>query len=212
MIFDRSDYTVEQIPPNILALEASDNQELMDQMVKGDVPSINGMYEFLMKLKRGSILFSTECHIIALIYINRITNIASIKITSRNWQNLWVSSFILAQKVWYDKHMKTSSFAGLMPSADKKTLRRMEVKVLDILDFSVCIRSCLYAKYYFDLRHLHFVGCSDKDKEWSIKPLSICQALRLEVIINHTNSLFNLTMILLISYHQKTLIHQQQRK
>ena len=182
LIFDRSDNTVEYIHPNILAFESGDNEELMQQMISGVVPSLSGMYDFLYAIKTVSPLFSTECHIISLIYLNRLTNMGSIKVTSRNWQKIWLSSFILAQKVWYDKPMRTSFFANLIPSVDKNILRELESNVLHILDFNTNVKRGLYAKYYFDLRHLHLVGSSDENKEWSIKPLSICQAERLEVL------------------------------
>jgi len=182
LIFDRSDYTVEHIHPQILAFESGNDEKLMEQMLSGDVPSLAGMYDFLYAIKSISPLFSTECHIISLIYLNRLTNMGSIKVTSRNWQKIWLSSFILAQKVWYDKPMRTSFFAGLIPSVDKIILRELELNVLRILDFNTNVKRGLYAKYYFDLRHLHLVGSSDDNKEWSIKPLSICQAERLEVL------------------------------
>jgi hypothetical protein len=207
IIFDRTDFTVEQIPAHILSLESDSNEELRQQMLCGDVPSLNGMFYFLTSLKKISALLSTECHIISLIYFNRLANMGSIKVTSRNWHKLWISSVILAQKVFHDKPLRTSYFENIIPSVDKHKLRELELKVLNILDFNTNVKSSLYAKYYFDLRQLHLTGTNDT-KEWSIKPLSICQAKKLEVLeysihIIHFN---NYNTYCTISSHQLVLI------
>jgi len=46
--------------------------------------------------------FSTECNIIALIYINRAISLSSIPIHGRNWKMVVLVALILAQKVWDD--------------------------------------------------------------------------------------------------------------
>jgi hypothetical protein len=160
---------------------------LRQDMISGRIPTLANMFKFLTMIKNMSPLFSAECHIISLIYFNRLTNMASIRVTSNRWQKLWLSCFILAQKVWNDKPMRTSDFSNILPSVDKHVLRQLECQVLFLLDFSTNVSASLYTMYYFDLRQLHITGCNEA-KEWSIKPLSICQALKLEVSIILNNN------------------------
>lgn len=114
---------------------------------------------------------SGECNIIALIYINRLTNMAHFPLTKSNWRGIWLSCLIIAQKVWNDNPIRTSSFASMFPNLDKKTLRDWEVATLNGLKFSTNIKQSLYAKYYFELRQL-YTDIYGRDHAFPINPLS----------------------------------------
>ena len=129
-------------------------------MISGRVPTLADMFKFLSTIKSMSPLFSAECLIISLIYFNRLTSMASMRVTSNRWQKLWLSCFILAQKVWNDKPMRTSSFSNILPSVDKHILRQLECQLLNLLDFNTNVSPSLYTLYYFDLRQLHITGFS----------------------------------------------------
>jgi Cyclin, N-terminal domain len=80
--------------------------------------------------------YPTECNIIALIYTNRITAMGSMALTMQNWRAVWVVSVILAQKMWDDLPLKTSSFACILPSFTKQVLRTLELQALNLIQFS----------------------------------------------------------------------------
>lgn len=80
--------------------------------------------------------YPTECNIIALIYTNRITAMGSMALTMQNWRAVWVVSIILAQKMWDDLPLKTSSFACILPSFTKQLLRNLELQALNLIQFS----------------------------------------------------------------------------
>jgi Cyclin, N-terminal domain len=80
--------------------------------------------------------YPTECNIIALIYTNRMTSMGSMPLTMQNWRAIWVIAIILAQKMWDDQPLKTSSFAHMLPTFTKQLLRNLEVKALNLIQFS----------------------------------------------------------------------------
>ena len=45
-------------------------------------------------------------------------------------------SVILAQKMWDDTPLRTSSFADILPAFSKHLLRRLELAALTVLQFS----------------------------------------------------------------------------
>ena len=89
---------------------------------------------YLVLLKEHA-RYPTECNIIALIYTNRITAMGSMALTMQNWRAVWVVSIILAQKMWDDLPLKTSSFACILPSFTKQLLRTLELQALNLIQF-----------------------------------------------------------------------------
>ena len=127
--------------------------------------------------------YTSECNIIALIYLNRITAMSGVPLSIINWRGLWTVSIMLAQKMWDDRPLKTSAFAQILPTVTKYQLRDMEMKALALIQFSTGVKPSLYAKYYFELRSLS-TGDSGANvvasREWALKPLSVIQARKLE--------------------------------
>lgn len=125
--------------------------------------------------------YSIECNILALVYITRITSQHKLALTVKNWRGLWISSVILAQKVWDDIPVRTSAFASILPNLTKDHLRKMEMKAFSLLDFCTTVKPSVYAKYYFELRQLFFeISGGDPRYIWNLQPLSVVQAKRLD--------------------------------
>lgn len=125
--------------------------------------------------------YSVECNILALIYINRMTGRNRMALTMKNWRGLWVAAIIIAQKVWDDQPLKTSSFVRILPNTTKEQLKHVEMSGFTFLDFNTTVRPSVYAKYYFELRQLftEITGNNSRFK-WKMEPLTIAEARRLE--------------------------------
>lgn len=67
--------------------------------------------------------------------------------------------------MWDDKPLKTSAFAQLVPPITKGNLQDFEIKVLQLLDYTVSVKPSLYVKYYFELRDLFVSIIGFKDSE-----------------------------------------------
>ena len=59
-----------------------------------------------------------------------------LSLTVQNWRSIWVVSVILAQKMWDDTPLRTSSFADILPAFSKHLLRRLELAALTVLQFT----------------------------------------------------------------------------
>ncbi len=113
--------------------------------------------------------------------MNRLTSSGKMPLTMRNWRGIWVSAIVLAQKVWDDNPLKTSSFICILPSVTKEQLRDLERKALALIEFVTGVKPSLYAKYYFELRQLFAdITGNDTSFEWKLKPLTIIESKQLE--------------------------------
>eukprot|EP00345_Euplotes_harpa_P013044 CAMPEP_0168333070 /NCGR_PEP_ID=MMETSP0213-20121227/9365_1 /TAXON_ID=151035 /ORGANISM="Euplotes harpa, Strain FSP1.4" /LENGTH=258 /DNA_ID=CAMNT_0008337277 /DNA_START=11 /DNA_END=787 /DNA_ORIENTATION=+ len=130
-------------------------------------PSIDNIREF-MKALYCCIRFSPECCIISLVYINRLTAFTNALLQPDNWRPLILCSLLVAQKVWDDRHVDNSDFSYIYPFFTLSELNRLEQKFLQLIQYSVHVKSSLYANYYFKLRLL----LEDEDGEFPLKPLS----------------------------------------
>jgi hypothetical protein len=161
------------------AMVTSD-EALRAEVAAGTVPSTDVICRLLNHI--GSCAkYSTECNIIALIYLNRITTMSALPVSNLNWCGIWVVSIILAQKMWDDRPLRTSAFVGMLPVMTKQQFRDLELKALNLIQFSTSVKPSLYAKYYFALRSLFSTEEHPVEAEtWALKPLSIVQAKKLE--------------------------------
>ncbi len=121
-------------------------------------------------------LYSIECNIIALIYVNRVTARNPIALTMANWRGLWLAAVILAQKVWDDRPLRTSAFAKIFPSLTKEVAIAAETSIFRLLEFNATVKPSVYAKYYFELHYIYkeITGASQRQREggWIMTPLS----------------------------------------
>lgn len=135
-----------------------------------------------MKLLHQCGKYSVECNIVALVYLNRMSNAKHLALTVTNWRAVWLTCIMIAQKMWDDKPLKTSAFAQLVPPISKGNLKDFELKALQLLDFTISVKPSLYVKYYFELRDLFVSIIGFKESDWQVKPLSIRNAKRMEAL------------------------------
>lgn len=162
--------TVDIIPPEILIKETACDDRLRELILAHRVPTIDTVCKYMLLIREYA-QYSVECNIIALIYLNRLTYRTQIPLTMNNWRGLWITSVILAQKIWEDRPLKTSCFSQIVPSFHKSILKDWERRALQMLEYTVQVKPSLYAKYYFELRHL-YVEIIGSRKEWKMKPMS----------------------------------------
>jgi hypothetical protein len=135
-----------------------------------------------MKLLHGCAKYSTECNVIALVYLNSMSSSNKLSLSMSNWRCVWLTCIILAQKMWDDRPLKTSAFTQLVPPLEKKNLRDFEAKALELLDYSIGVKPALYVKYYFELRQLFISIIGFRESDWQMTPLSIVKAKRLDAL------------------------------
>lgn len=150
-----------------------------------DPPKIEDIYDFITNVFETA-QFSPECNVIALVYTNRLLAFIDMPLHRNNWRLLFLSSLLLAQKVWDDKSLGNVDFPLIWRAAVKgkradflnlKKVNALERKLLELLQYNVTVNSSLYAKYYFELRAL----CeANYKRQFSLSPLSAVRAARLE--------------------------------
>lgn len=172
---------------SLLRHETVNDDCLRQKILEGSVPTVDTIFRFIYFIYDRA-KYSAECNIITLIYINRLTSAANrTPLTMGNWRGIWLGAVLLAQKVWDDAPLKTSSFINILPSVDKKSLKKIEMKAFVLMEYLTGVKPALYAKYYFELRQLFIeIMGSAFEQEWTMKPLSVVQAKQL---INRTNKI-----------------------
>jgi hypothetical protein len=165
--------------------EAFDEQRLA---LLRETPTVENIYEFMHALYECAqfrylltssklTLFSPECCVICLIYINRLIAFTSNPLHPTNWRPLVLCSLLVAQKVWDDRYLSNADFAFIYPFFTTEEVNKLEQKFLELIQYNVTVKASLYAKYYFELRTLY----KDTDKELPMTPLSALDAGKLEI-------------------------------
>mmetsp|Transcript_26305 Transcript_26305/g.37625 ORF Transcript_26305/g.37625 Transcript_26305/m.37625 type:complete len:418 (-) Transcript_26305:316-1569(-) len=166
------------VPESLLRAETVDDLELQMKIIAGVVPTVDTVFRFLsMIFSRAR--YSAECNIIAWTFVTRLTADKTLNLTMKNWRGVWVAAIMVAQKMWDDNCLHTSSFASILPSVSKQQLKDVELKFLSLLNFYTHVKSSTYAKNYFDLRSL-FAAIMGTDLSWTARPLSLIQGRILE--------------------------------
>lgn len=156
------------IPHNILAKETQNDPELLEKILNGEVPTVDTILRFLAWLHESA-AYSSECNIMAFVYLKRLINAGKIELTATNWRGLWVGAITVAQKMWDDTPLRTSSFAKVLPGVCKIQLRDMEMKIFKLLEFSAHVKPQEYNEQYLELREIYkcLVG---ENKPQSVMP------------------------------------------
>jgi hypothetical protein len=147
----------------------SARRQLLRQM-----PSVDNIHEF-MKALYDCAQFSPECCIICLVYINRLIAFTGMSLQPTNWRPLILCSLLVAQKVWDDRYLSNADFAFIYPFFVTEEINRLEQKFLELIQYSVTVKSALYAKYYFELRAIF-----TNDEDFPLNPLDADEAKKLE--------------------------------
>jgi len=141
-----------RIPDDVLARETADDMELRVQLLAGNVPTVDTILRFISWLHQSA-KYSAQCNIIAFIYIKRMMDSKCV-LTMNNWRGMWLGAIILAQKVWDDASLRTSSFASILPGVTKHDLKALEVKIFKLLNYGTSVKPSIYARFYFELREI----------------------------------------------------------
>jgi len=96
----------------------------------------------------------------------------TLRLYTFNWKRVFLSSIILASKVWEDQAVWNVDFMALFPLASANDLGQLEKKLLGMLGFDVSLKASEYTKIYFSMRSMHhdhnhgeFVDLKPLDKE-----------------------------------------------
>jgi len=143
---------VECVPEDILERECRDDPELRREIEHGQVPTVDTILRFISWLHQSA-KYSAQCNIIAFIYIKRMMD-AKLILTMNNWRGMWLGSVVLAQKVWDDSSLRTSSFASILPGVAKSELKALELKIFTLLNYCTSVKPSVFARFYFELREI----------------------------------------------------------
>ena len=196
---------LERNPEYMIERDAYDDEELRYKLENNIVPTVDTITRYIVRLTflyfdcltslsryisylAMCLKLTPEINIIALVYVNRLASKCQLVLTMANWRAVWLTSIILAQKMWNDRPVKTGSVAKFLPRFDKAALRGLEARALQLLEFSVGVKPSLYVKYYFELRQLFTTIMGFELSEWSVKPLTVRNAARLDALCARTSS------------------------
>eukprot|EP01130_Rhizamoeba_saxonica_P014938 TRINITY_DN6607_c0_g1_i5.p1 TRINITY_DN6607_c0_g1~~TRINITY_DN6607_c0_g1_i5.p1 ORF type:complete len:202 (+),score=40.72 TRINITY_DN6607_c0_g1_i5:307-912(+) len=122
------------------------------------IPTI-GNIEYFLALIFNAEQLSAECGVMAMAYIERLTELTGLKFKLATWRKIVLGALIVASKVWEDQAVWNVDFLSVFPNVNVRDLNRLERQYLTAIQFMVSLKSSVYARYYFELRAL-----SDKDE------------------------------------------------
>jgi hypothetical protein len=143
------------------------------------VPTLDDVLEFLHHIFKQ---YSPAVNILSLVYLQRLEQLHGLRCRASNWQALWSTTVIIAQKMWDDTSIKTSEYVKLLPGCIKQDLRHRELTLLRLLRFTVSVKSSVYARYYYELRDLFIKIVQNPETPWEFRPMDIVKAKRLEAL------------------------------
>jgi hypothetical protein len=73
-----------------------------------------------------SSVYSPECCIICLVYINRLIAFTEMPLQATNWRPLILCSLLVAQKVWDDRYLSNADFAFIYPFFVTEEINKLE--------------------------------------------------------------------------------------
>lgn len=116
-----------------------------------DLPDESRIYHFCKRVVEKCKL-NAECVIISLIYIERLMEITSIKLSLRNWIPILLVSLLISSKVWDDISTFNGDLCAVLPFFNIHDVNELERRFLSDLKFDLHISFSDYGKYYFGLR------------------------------------------------------------
>jgi hypothetical protein len=146
--------------------------------------------------------FSCEDLVIALVLFNRFVCFAThpIKPHAYTWKLLFLSSLLVAQKLWDDDSVGTTDFPLVWtfatqtknPMPNGASFGSMESTMLNLLKFNVYISPTLYAEYYFELRSFYEKNFA---RTFPLAPMSHQLALRLQIATGTSEAALRTKMV-----------------
>merc|ERR1719189_1306813 len=92
-------------------------------------------------------IFSVSAFIVSVIYLSRFKESSHITLHACTWRPLFLTSLLLADKMWEDKPVRNSSLAKLFPVLDNAELNRMEGEFLGEIRFNVLVKPDLFCSF-----------------------------------------------------------------
>lgn len=92
-------------------------------------------------------IFSVSAFIVSVIYLSRFKESSRITLHACTWRPLFLTSLLLADKMWEDKPVRNSSLAKLFPVLSNVELNRMESEFLDEIKFNVLVKPDLFCSF-----------------------------------------------------------------
>mmetsp|Transcript_15442 Transcript_15442/g.23309 ORF Transcript_15442/g.23309 Transcript_15442/m.23309 type:complete len:320 (+) Transcript_15442:58-1017(+) len=148
--------------------------------------------EYMFTLIHRQSDMESECLIVALIYIERLSKVTnnSFRICALNWRYTLITCMMLASKIWDDFSMLNADFAGIVANTSLCRLNQMECKVLEILDFSVMITREEYTTMYNTIQEIMYISLhEDLDLQLLVKSF---QGSIVEESRSHWGRIYNL--------------------
>ena len=137
-------------------------------------PTIDEIIDFIEALY--NCVFSSECCIIGLIYINRIIALTGLSLQNTNWRPLIFVSLMMSQKIWDDRYLSNGDFSSIYPFFEKEDLNILEMKFLEIIQYNVFVKLSVYMTFYLELRML-------VKEQLPLKPLNKLEIKKMEHLI-----------------------------
>jgi len=92
-------------------------------------------------------IFSVAAFIISVIYLSRFKEASQITLHSCTWRPLFLTTLLVADKVWEDKPVRNSSLAKLFPVLSNGELNEMEKLILLTMEFNVNVKPDLFGNF-----------------------------------------------------------------
>lgn len=102
-------------------------------------------------------IFSVSAFIVSVIYLSRFKESSHITLHACTWRPLFLTSLLLADKMWEDKPVRNSSLAKLFPVLSNIELNKMESEFLVEVRFNVLVKPDLFCSFCEKLlaEHVH---------------------------------------------------------
>lgn len=92
-------------------------------------------------------IFSVSAFVVSVIYLSRFKESSHITLHAFTWRPLFLTSLLLADKVWEDKPVRNSSLAKLFPVLSNAELNNMESGFLGEISFNVLVKPDLFCSF-----------------------------------------------------------------
>lgn len=92
-------------------------------------------------------IFSVSAFIVSVIYLSRFKESSHITLHACTWRPLFLTSLLLADKMWEDKPVRNSSLAKLFPVLNNAELNKMESEFLGEIRFNVLVKPDLFCSF-----------------------------------------------------------------
>lgn len=167
-----------QIDANTGSYEFADDmfsERLYDPTAEAVKPPPEALKAFITKVFKEAEV-GEEVIVMAWVYLTRLCAISPVRLAASNWKLLVLSCFMLASKVWEEEAVWNEDFLQLFPAISVKKFAAVELKMLNLMSFEVCVKASQYAEAYFSL-----TSKAQTKRDWKKKPLTADEARDLEI-------------------------------